>query len=344
MSNKIGNGTIIFDNPIYIISYASVGSKKEGDGPLAGYIDFICDDTTFGEKTWEKSESRIQKHAVEKSLLKADISVRDIDFIIAGDLLNQCIGSTYGSKDMDIPFIGLYGACSTMAESLAIGSVFLTNDSFENICCVTSSHFCSAERQFRFPLEYGGQRTPTSQWTVTGGGSVILSNNPKDIEEGIVIKAIKIGKIKDLGIKDANNMGAAMAPSAAYTIKEYLDDTLTKPSDYDLILTGDLGEVGSGLLKKLLERENIDISKNHNDCGLMVYDLDKQDVNAGGSGCGCSAITLTSYILKKMEEGVYKNILFVGTGALLSTTSIQQGDTIPGISHLIHISKSNIVV
>jgi len=237
---------------------------------------------------------------------------------------------------MNISLLGLYGACSTMAESLALAAIFADNCLLDYAAAVTSSHFCSAERQFRFPLEYGGQRTPTAQWTVTGSGCAIVGKSDK----APFLKGVTVGKIQDLGVKDINNMGAAMAPAAEYTIKQYLTDTKTKPKDYDLILTGDLGKVGTALLLDLLKRDNIDISSNHMDCGLLIYDLEKQDVHAGGSGCGCGASVLCSYILKRIEEGALRDVLFIGTGALMSPTSIQQGESIPSIAHLVHISNT----
>lgn len=335
MAKKIGKSTINMDNNPSLLSFGSVAGKKESEGPLARFIDVICDDTTFGEKTWEKAESRMQKDAVNKALEKARLSTNDIDFLFAGDLLNQCIGSTYGVKDLNIPFLGVYGACSTMAESLSLASIFVDSGIATHTVAVTSSHFCSAERQFRFPLEYGGQRTPTSQWTATGSGAVVVSGN----SGAPFVKAVTIGKITDLGIKDTNNMGAAMAPAAYDTISTYFEDSGTKPDDYDLILTGDLGKVGSELLYDLFKRDNVDISKNHSDCGLIIYDINDQDVHAGGSGCGCSAVTLTSYILPKIKEGILNNILFIATGALMSPTSLQQGESIPCIAHLLNITS-----
>lgn len=338
MGNKIINSTLILENSPSILSYASVVGKKEGEGPLARYFDIINEDTTFGEETWEKSESRMQNDAVNKTLEKAALSSSNIDLLFAGDLLNQCTGSSYGLRDFDISFYGLYGACSTMAEGLGLASVFADNGLIDYAVAVTSSHFCSAERQFRLPLEYGGQRPPTSQWTATASGAVVVGKSDKPP----YIRAVTVGKITDMGITDINNMGAAMAPAACNTIKNFLNDTSTKPSDYDLILTGDLGVIGSELLLELLEHENIDISKVHNDCGKMLYDIKKQDVHAGGSGCGCSASVLCAYVLPKIASGEYKNVLFAATGALMSTTTFQQGESIPGISHLVYISHDKL--
>ncbi len=334
MSIRISKSTILLDTKPSVLSYAAIVGKKEGEGPLARHFDIICDDTTLGEETWEKAESQMQKNAVSKALEKAKLSSADLELLFAGDLLNQCISSSYGLRDLQVPFYGLYGACSTMAESLGLISIFADNQLVTYGAAVTSSHFCTAERQFRQPLEYGGQRAPTAQWTVTGSGAVIVgqSNKPP------YVKAVTIGKIVDLGVKDINNMGAAMAPAAADTIGTYLKDTKTNPGDYDLILTGDLGTVGSDLLIDLLKHDQIDISQVHNDCGKLIYDLESQDVHAGGSGCGCAASVLCAYILKRISEGVLKNVLFVATGALMSTTSFQQGESIPGIAHLVHLS------
>lgn len=336
MSTKLSKNTYILNTCPSVLSYASVVGKKEGEGPLAQYFDVISNDATMGETTWEKAESRLQKDAVNKALDKAALSTADIDVLFAGDLLNQCIGSSFGLRELNIPFLGLYGACSTMAESLALSAIFVDNSLVNNALAVTSSHFCSAERQFRFPLEYGGQRTPTAQWTVTGSGSVVVGKSDKPP----YLKAVTIGKIEDMGIKDINNMGAAMAPAAAYTIKTYLEDTKTSPSNYDLILTGDLGSVGSILLHEILMQDGITLGKIHNDCGKMIFDPETQDVHAGGSGCGCSASVLCSYVLSKVGAGTLKNVLFVATGALMSTTSMQQGESIPSIAHLVHISSS----
>ncbi len=326
---------IKFKEPVSIISWGSVASKKEAGGPLKSYFDVVNVDTSFGENTWEKAESRILTTAVDTALNKANLKYCDIDIIFSGDLMNQCIASTFAIRGMNIPFMGLYGACSTMAESLCAGSVFLQSGAVKRALCATSSHFCSSERQYRFPLEYASMRTPTSQWTVTGGGAVVLekTGNPPFIKE------ILIGKIEDLGITDANNMGAAMAPAAASTLKTFFDETATAPSDFDAIFTGDLGAVGSELLYQLLEKNKINIRPCHFDCGKMIFDPKKQsNIHAGGSGCGCCASVLCSYILGALKEGELKNILVVATGALLSPTSSQQGESIPGVAHLVHIS------
>lgn len=335
MAHKQGQRTIIFENRPRIISYGSVVGKKEHEGPLSKEFDSYTIDSFFGEKTFEKAESKLQKTAVQTALNKAGLKETDIDKIFAGDLLNQCIGSSFGLREFGIPFIGLYGACSTMALSTALASVFVECGIADKAIAVTSSHFCSAERQYRFPLNYGSQRTPTAQWTVTGSGALILGTEGK----GPYINAATFGEIEDYGITDANNMGAAMAPAAASTIMKYLNDTKTSPEDYDVIYTGDLGYVGTQLLYELLDKEGIDLRCRHADCGNMIFDREKQDVHAGGSGCGCSASILCSFIMHRFEEGQFKNILFLSTGALLSPTSTFQGESIPGIAHLLNIKN-----
>lgn len=332
---RIGKRTIIFENKPKIISYGSVVGKKEHEGPLSNEFDSYTTDSFFGEKSFEKAESRLQKTAVQTALDKAGLTPDDIDNIFAGDLLNQCIGSSFGLRSFGIPFIGLYGACSTMALSAGLAAVFIDSGAAERTVSVTSSHFCSAERQYRFPLNYGSQRTPTAQWTVTGSGALILGKDGGDI----YISSVTFGEIEDLNIKDANNMGAAMAPAAAGTLLNFFKDTETKPEDYDIIFTGDLGYVGTNLLYELLEREGIDIRCRHSDCGTLIFDREKQDVHAGGSGCGCSASVLCSYIMHRLEKGDFGNILFMSTGALMSPTSSFQGESIPGIAHLLNIKK-----
>lgn len=337
MAKRIGKYTIQMENAPSIDGFASVCGKKESEGPLAKFFDHTFTDTTLGESSWEKAESKLQSKAVELVLSKTGLKSSDIDFIFAGDLLNQCISSTFGLRNLSVPFLGQYGACSTMAQTLIMSSFMVETRIAKKCIAVTSSHFCSAERQFRFPIEYGGQRTPTAQWTVTGSGAAIVGNSG----QSPFISSVTVGKIVDLGIKDANNMGAAMAPAAADTIKNFLVDIKSTPSDYDLILTGDLGEVGSKLLIDLLKRDNINIGDNHDDCGIMIYNQKEQDVHAGGSGCGCSASVLCSIIFNKLKQGELKNVLFIATGALMSPTSSQQGESIPSIAHLINF-KSNI--
>lgn len=330
MAKRLGKNTIELESRPRIISNAAVVGKKEGEGPLGKEFDLVYEDTTLGEETWEKAESSILEKAVTLAIDKANLKNEDINVVFAGDLLNQCMSSCFGVRDMQIPFAGVYGACSTMALSLIMASLAVETNAFEYAAAATSSHFCSAEKQFRYPLEYGGQRTPSAQWTVTGSGALVLGKNGS----GPYIDKVHIGTVCDLGIKDMNNMGAAMAPAAKKTISDFLSETKTKPEDYDIILTGDLGQIGTELLYELLMKESgIDISRVHNDCGLLIFDREKQDVHAGGSGCGCSASVLCSRILESMRKGIYKNVMFVATGALLSGVSPLQGESIPGIAH-----------
>lgn len=333
MATRIGNRTIRFENRPSIIGYGSVVGKKEHEGPLSSEFDNFSIDSRFGEKSYEKAESRLQKIAVQTALKRAAVNEKQIDCIFAGDLLNQCIGSSFGLRELGIPFVGLYGACSTMALGISMASVLIDSGAATRALAVTSSHFCSAERQYRFPLEYGSQRTPTAQWTVTGSGAVILERG----QGKPYVQSVTIGEIEDLGVKDANNMGAAMAPSAASTLVHFLKDTSTKPEDYDIIFTGDLGAVGTELLYQLMEREGYDIRCRHSDCGLLIFDREKQDAHAGGSGCGCSASVFASFVMHRFESGDFKNILFMSTGALMSPTSSMQGESIPGISHLLNV-------
>lgn len=333
LAKRIGNRTIILENRPSIVGYGSVVGKYESEGPLGNEFDAYDQDARFGEESYEKAESRLQKIAVETALRKSKYTEKDIDCIFAGDLLNQCIGSSFGIRNMKIPFVGLYGACSTMALSISMASILVDSGALNRAVAVTSSHFCSAERQYRFPLEYGSFRTPTAQRTVTGAGASIIEIS----RDKPYINAVTIGRIEDLGVKDANNMGAAMAPSAYSTLKAYFEDTNTGPEDYDIVYTGDLGKVGSDLLYELCESDGIDIRCRHSDCGLIIYNRDNQDMHAGGSGCGCSASILNSFIMHRFEEGELNNILFMSTGALLSPTSTMQGESIPGISHLINI-------
>ena len=330
MAIKRGKQTYLFQHPAAVQSFAAIGSKREGEGPLGEYFDTINPDSTFGQKSWERAESRLHHDTVELAVKKAGLSYADLDCLLAGDLLNQCIGATFGVRELGIPYLGIYGACSNMAEGLLLAS-FLAESGLGHLGVSTASHFCTAERQYRFPLEYGGQRPPTSQWTVTGGGAVVVTGPAAQQpgQAGPWIQAAAIGTIEDKGIQDAANMGAAMAPAAAATILGFLSDTGTTPEDYDLILTGDLGQVGSDLLYELALREGVDLRPRHTDCGLLIYDRDRQDVHAGGSGCGCCATVLCSYILPAIRAGRVKRVLFAATGALLSPTSTQQGDPFP---------------
>lgn len=330
MPIRKGRYTLEFVNAPVIAGSASVVGKKEGEGPLGGEFDKIYDDTTIGEQTWEKAESAMHRDAVTRALASADVSSSDVDLFFGGDLLNQCVGTAFGIKEMEMPCVGLYGACSTMALGLAFAALAAETGIAQTVVAATSSHFCSAEKQFRMPLEYGNQSPPYAQRTATAAGAAVV----KSSGSGVKIQSVIIGKIKDLNVKDSNNMGAAMAPAACQTIIDFLRDTNTKPEDYDMILTGDLGDVGSRLLIELLQRqENTDISSVHADCGLMLYDLSNSDINSGGSGCGCSASIVCSYIMRRLKAGELKKVFFVGTGALLSAITPLQGDSIPGIAH-----------
>lgn len=335
MQNKhLGRQTVRLETPPSIISTGSVVGKKEGEGPLGSYFDQISEDTKFGQSSWEKAESQMQTLALQEALKKGSISAGEVDMLFAGDLLNQCIGTSFAARGTDIPFYGLYGACSTMAESLSLAAMAVDGGFANHAAAMTSSHFASAERQYRLPLEYGGQRTPTAQWTVTGSAAFILGAHDKPP----YIRAVTTGKIVDLCVADANNMGAAMAPAFVDTVIGHLKDTGLKPTDYDLIVSGDLGSVGKALALELFHREGYDMKSVLDDCGTMIFDLNDQDVHAGGSGCGCSAVVLSAYLMKKLESRKYRNILFCGTGALLSPVSTQQGETIPSVCHAVAIS------
>lgn len=333
MARRVGNQTILLEKDIAIKGCAGVVGKKEGEGPLSKYFDMIFEDEYLGQETFEAAESLLVKNAVTLGVKDAGLGMADIQLVVIGDLLDQSMASTYGIKDFGLPHIGLFGACSTCGLSLGLGSLLVESGVANNLVAATSSHFCTAERQFRFPLEYGSKRTPNSQRTVTGAGAAVLSQGNGKVK----IKSVTFGKVKDYDVTDANNMGAAMAPAAADTIKAYLDDTGAKPDDFDLILTGDLGKIGKKLLIELLQKENIDISAVHDDCGLMIFDVDSKDFAAGGSGCGCSASVLYTYIMDKFEKGELKRILFIATGALLSPTSSNQGLSIPSIAHLVEL-------
>lgn len=334
MTKHLGAQTIQFPSPPSIFSAAAIGGVKEGEGPLKNDFDEIITDDRWDTQTWEQAESKLQKQTALIALNKAKLKTSDINYILGGDLMNQCAATHYGIRDLQIPFFGLYGACSTMVESLSLGAVLIDGDYADRVMCMTSSHFCSAEKQFRFPLEYGGQRTPTAQWTATAAGCAILTGHQKNLP---CITHITTGKIIDYGVSDLNNMGAAMAPAAVDTLRTHFKDTGFSPSTYDLILTGDLGVVGSDILCELLLEDGYDISELHSDCGKMIFDLDSQDVHAGGSGCGCCAGVLCGHIYKKLLQGSYRKILVMATGALMSPTVIQQGETIPGIAHAITI-------
>ncbi len=334
MAKQMGKQSFVLCEPPVICAWASVAGKKESDGPLCSTFDLVCEDAFFGQKTWEQAEKKMQQLALNTLIKKSGINKDQIGLIYSGDLLNQCIGSSFALRNNGIPHLGLYGACSTMAQSLLMAAMTVESGSFDNVIAMTSSHFASSERQFRFPLGYGGQRTPTSQWTVTGSGAALVSKNGT----GPRITACTVGTVTDLGVKDANNMGAAMAPSALSTIRAHFQDLNTTADDYDLIVTGDLGNIGKELLLTLAQREGLNIGGKLTDCGSLIFDPLKQDVHAGGSGCGCSAVTLCGYLLNQIRSNKLKKILFCGTGALLSPTSTQQSLPIPGICHAVTIT------
>ena len=332
---KIGKQTIVLDNKISIINTASIVGPKEANGPLSSYFDKCLEDEFWNEKTWEKAESKIIKETANLAIAKSNIPLTSIDYCFAGDLLNQCISSSFGLREINIPFYGVFGACSTFVESLSLASMLLDGGAGTNALCATSSHFCSAEKQFRFPLELGNQRPPTSQWTVTGAGAAVLSKN----EKGPFITHITPGKIVDMGIKDANNMGAAMAPAAFDTLITHLEDTKRTPSYYDVIITGDLGYIGRDILKDLCKVKGININNNYKDCGVLIFDKLKQDTHSGGSGCACIASVFSGYFFKQLKEKKLNKILLIATGALMNATSSQQGESIPGIAHAISIEN-----
>lgn len=332
-TNKRGRQSFLLPGPAVITHWASVAGKKEGEGPLAQYYDRVYQDTYFGEKTWEQGEKKLQQLSLMTLLEKAKLSTEQVDLVFSGDLLNQCIGSSFSLRGLGVPHLGLYGACSTMSESLLLAAMTVGGGFARNAVAMTSSHFASSERQYRFPLGYGGQRTPTAQWTVTGSGAALVE------EEGTGprITGCTIGTVRDLGIQDANNMGAAMAPAAFDTIKAHLEDFSRTPEDFDLIVTGDLGQLGKDALLMLGQEEGLSLGGKIADCGTMIFDATRQDVHSGGSGCGCSAVTLCGYLLDKVKKGELRRILFCGTGALLSPVSTQQGLPIPGVCHGVSI-------
>ena len=330
-----GKQSIRFDRSPAVLAHSAVVGKKEGEGPLRNYFDFIAADNKLKQKTWEKAESKLQELALDSAKRKAGLQYDDLDAVFAGDLLNQCIGSAFAGRGTNIPYVGLYGACSTMAESLLLASAAVNAGYCRRAAALTSSHFASAERQYRFPLGYGGQRTPTSQWTVTGAGCCIVG----DEGDGTRITGATVGKIADLGIKDANNMGAAMAPAAFGTLLAHFDDFSCGPEDYDLIVTGDLGQLGHDILLDQFSRIGVRLKGSYDDCGVMIFDRVRQDVHAGGSGCGCSASVLCGYLLTKMQQGGLRRLLFCATGALMSPVSAWQGESIPGICHAVAFSR-----
>ncbi|WP_251205199.1 stage V sporulation protein AD [Acetatifactor aquisgranensis] len=339
MNQKLGRASVRLERPVYILNSASIVGTKEGQGPLGLLFDKVGRDDMFGCKTWEEAESALQKEAVGLALEKAGLRPEDISYIFAGDLLGQSMATSFGISSYQIPLLGVYGACSTCGESLALGAMSIAGGFADKVACVTSSHFASAEKEFRFPLDYGSQRPLSATWTVTGSGAFVLTDEPEGggRKARARISAMTVGKVVDYGLKDSMNMGACMAPAAASTLEQHFTDFAGQPEEYDKIITGDLGKVGQRVLIDLLRKQGYDISEQHMDCGLEIYDAASQDTHAGGSGCGCSAVTLSAYILKQLEEGNWKKVLFMPTGALLSKTSFNEGMSVPGIAHALVI-------
>lgn len=336
MSTRKGIATIELTTCPSVLGCAALVGKKEHEGPLTRWFKNYEPDTTFGQESWEKAESELQMRTFALAKRDAGLGDGDIDLLFAGDLLNQCIGSNYSARTAGIPFAGLYGACSTMAEALCLASVFADNGCARVAAAQTSSHFCAAERQFRFPLEYGGMRTPSSQWTVTGSGCVLVGQHRP---QSVTVRRVCFGRVCDLGVCDINNMGSAMAPAAADTLIRFLRDTRSQPADFSAIVTGDLGEIGSRIFKRLCALEGVDLP-NHLDCGKLIFDPAVQKVKAGGSGAGCSASVLCAYFLPQLADKQMRRLLFLATGALMSTTSFQQKESIPAIAHLVELGYS----
>ena len=333
---RLSRQTCRLTDPPGVVSWASVAGRLERQGPLGGSIDITDDDSFFGKKTWEQGEAEMQALALRRALRKGGLTPQDVDCIFAGDLLNQNIGATFSLRDFDIPFYGVYGACSTMGEALALASLLIDGGFAETVAAQASSHFCTAERQYRMPVPYGSQRSPTAQWTATAAGCTLLSAQGP----GPYITHVTCGKIVDQGITDPNNMGAAMAPAAYDTLRAYFADTHTGPADYDAIFTGDLGELGHEIVMDLFRQDGVDMTRNYEDCGMLLYDRDRQDMHAGGSGCGCSAAVFNGYLLTGLKQGRWRRILFAPTGALLSPTSSFQGESIPGICHAVVLDRT----
>lgn len=337
-NQRIGRASMQPAKPVYILGSSSIVGTKEGQGPLGLLFDMVGSDDMFGCKTWEEAESTLQKDAVYLALEKAGKKAEDISLMFAGDLLGQSIATSFGIASYQIPLFGVYGACSTCGESLTLGVISIAGGFAETAVCVTSSHFASAEKEFRFPLDYGSQRPLSATWTVTGSGAFVLGSeqeaeNCKVARPRAKITGLTVGMIVDYGLKDSMNMGACMAPAAASTLERHFIDFNSQPEDYDKIITGDLGKVGQKVLFDLMKEKNFDISEQHMDCGMEIFDEATQDTHAGGSGCGCSAVTLSAYILKQLEEHNWKKVLFMPTGALLSKTSFNEGKSVPGIAH-----------
>lgn len=342
MIKRIGKRTLALENRPYLLGHAAAVGKKEGEGPLGERFDYVAKNDRMGQRSWELAESELQKTAIRLALRKATLPERSLDLILAGDLLNQCIGSFLASMHANVPYLGQYGACSTMAQGLALGGCLVESGAADRLLAAASSHFCSAERQYRFPLAYGGQRTPTAQWTATAAGAAVLGSEsvPNGAEPcDVRVTHVLFGKMVEMGVKDAANMGAAMAPAAADTLSALLEDLGAQPRDFDCIVTGDLGHIGADLLLTLLRGDSIDLSPVYSDCGSLIFG-DEQDAHAGGSGCGCSAAVLCGPLLRDMHRGKIHRLVFAGTGAMMSPTSVQQGQPIAGICHAVVLERS----
>ena len=335
---QVGKASLRFEHPAFVASWASVAGKKEGQGPLSGGIDVTEQDEMFGMENWEQAESAMQKQAADLALEKGNIHRREVRYLFAGDLLGQLIATSFGTVDLEIPLFGLYGACSTMGEALGLGAMCVNAGYADRVLTLASSHYATAEKQFRFPLGYGNQRAQSATWTVTGCGAVVLGKN----KTRVAVTGITTGKLVDMGSKDSMNMGAAMAPAAWNTIRQNFEDFGVDASYYDRIITGDLGMVGQKALLDFMKSSGYDITGKHMDCGLEIYDRGEQDVHSGGSGCGCSAVTLCAHILPKLMRGEWSRVLFVPTGALLSTVSYNEGQSIPGIAHAVILERMEV--
>ena len=330
--HRVGEHTLTFFSRPSVIAGAAVAGPKEGRGPLGDAFDLVLDDAQWGRKSYEEAERAMFQEACERCLKKADVKREQVQALLGGDLLNQIMAASLAARELSVPFLGLYGACSTMAESLILGSILTDGGYASPVLCAAGSHYCTAERQYRYPLEYGNQRTPAAQWTVTGAGACLLSNEGNG---PVRVTMATIGQVVDMGVRDANNMGAAMAPAAAHTLYRHFLDTGRTPGDYDCVITGDLGRVGADLLHELMAQKGYSLPDGqYMDCGLTIF-APQDDVHAGGSGCGCSASVLNALILPKLRAGEWKRVLFMATGALLSPTTSQQGETIPGVAHAV---------
>ena len=336
MAKRLGAQTVALTKAVSVAAGAAVVGSKEGEGPLRERFDEVGSDAYFGQKTWEKAESVMLKHCFELLCKKTQTAPAQLDYLLAGDLQSQCTGSAFAARESAVPFLGLYGACSTMGEAMTLGALLIDGGAAQRVCAMTSSHFCAAEREFRLPLEYGGQRTPSAQWTATAAGAVLLRAG----DCGVRITHVTTGRITDAGVTDASNMGAAMAPAALSTLKAHFAETGRTPGDYDAVITGDLGHFGHAMLEELARREGLRFPTVFTDCGMLLYDAQRQDVHAGGSGCGCSAAVFAGHILKCLREGMWKRVLFAPTGALMSTVTSQQGESIPAICHALAIEAT----